>query len=76
MQISYAIGVAEPTSIYIDTQGTNHIEEDKIVDLVKQFFDLRPHAITNQLDLLRPIYQDTATYGHLADNPNFRWEYR
>ena len=76
VQISYAIGVADPTSNHIVTQGTNHIDEEKIVDLVRQFFDLRPHAITNQLDLLRPIYQDTATYGHFGrDNPNFRWEY-
>lgn len=76
VQISYAIGVSEPTSIHVDTQGTNHIDEEKIVKLVKQFFDLRPHAITNQLDLLRPIYQDTAVYGHFGrDNPNFRWEY-
>jgi S-adenosylmethionine synthetase len=76
VQISYAIGVSEPTSIYVNTHGTNLISEDKIVDLVKHFFDLRPHAITQQLDLLRPIYQDTAVYGHFGrDNPNFHWEY-
>lgn len=76
VQISYAIGVTEPTSIYVNTHGTNVIEEEKIVDLVKHFFDLRPHAITEQLDLLRPIYQDTAVYGHFGrDNPHFHWEY-
>ena len=52
------------------------MKKKKIVDLVKHFFDLRPHAITEQLDLLRPIYQDTAVYGHFGrDNTNFHWEY-
>jgi S-adenosylmethionine synthetase len=75
IQVSYAIGVAKPTSIFVETFGTNHIDENKIVKLVAEHFDLRPHAITKQLNLLRPIYQDTASYGHFGrEEPNFSWE--
>jgi S-adenosylmethionine synthetase len=75
IQISYAIGVALPTSIHIDTFGTGHLSDTRIVQLVKEHFDLRPRKITEQLDLLRPIYQKTASYGHFGRNePEFTWE--
>ncbi len=75
IRISYAIGVAEPVSISINTFGTGKIDDEKIVELVRQHFDLRPWAIIHQLDLLRPIYFPTATYGHFGRNePNFTWE--
>jgi len=75
IQVSYAIGVTEPTSIHIDTFGTGHISDAEIVALVKTHFDLRPHAITKQLDLLRPIYQPTASYGHFGrEEDSFTWE--
>lgn len=75
IQISYAIGVVEPTSIYVETFGTNHIPQDKIVALVREQFDLRPQGITKQLDLLRPIYQKTAAYGHFGrEDTDFTWE--
>ncbi|MDF2941006.1 MAG: metK 2 [Gammaproteobacteria bacterium] len=75
IQISYAIGVAQPTSIFIETFGTGHISDEKIIELVKAHFDLRPHAITRQLNLLRPIYQATAAYGHFGrEEESFTWE--
>ena len=75
IQISYAIGVAEPTSISIETFGTNHVNDSQIVDLVHEHFDLRPWGIITGLDLLRPIYQKTAAYGHFGrDDENFSWE--
>ena len=75
IQVSYAIGVTEPTSIHIDTFGTGHISDVEIVALVKTHFDLRPHAITKQLELLRPIYQPTASYGHFGrEEDSFTWE--
>ena len=75
IQISYAIGVTEPTSIHIDTFGTGHISDADIAALVTKHFDLRPHAITKQLDLLRPIYQPTASYGHFGrEEDTFTWE--
>ena len=66
IQISYAIGVAEPTSISVDTFGTATIDEAKIVHIINEVFDLRPWGITNMLNLLRPIYKDTASYGHFG----------
>ena len=63
IQISYAIGVAEPTSISVDTFGTATIDEAKIVHIIDEVFDLRPWGITNMLNLLNPIYKDTASYG-------------
>ena len=66
IQISYAIGVAEPTSISVDTFGTAAIDEAKIVHIINEVFDLRPWGITNMLNLLRPIYKDTASYGHFG----------
>ena len=75
IQVSYAIGVAEPTSISIETFGTNHVNDSQIVDLVHEHFDLRPWGIITGLDLLRPIYQKTAAYGHFGrDEEHFSWE--
>jgi len=75
VQLSYAIGVAEPTSINVDTFGTNKIPEEKIVELVKKHFKLTPSWIIERLDLLRPIYKKTAAYGHFGRNdPDFTWE--
>jgi S-adenosylmethionine synthetase len=75
VQISYAIGVAEPTSVWVTTQGTGKISDDKIAELVKRHFDLRPKGIVQMLDLLRPIYEKTASYGHFGrDEPEFTWE--
>ncbi len=69
IQVSYAIGVAEPTSISIDTFGTGKISEEKLVTLVREHFDLRPYGITKMLDLLHPMYQQTAAYGHFGREP-------
>jgi S-adenosylmethionine synthetase len=75
VQISYAIGVAEPTSVWVTTQGTGKIADEKIAALVKKHFDLRPKGIVQMLDLLRPIYEKTAAYGHFGrDEPEFKWE--
>ena len=69
IQVSYAIGVAQPTSISINTFGTNKVSEDSIIKLVREVFDLRPYAITKMLDLLHPMYQATAAYGHFGRTP-------
>lgn len=69
IQVSYAIGVAEPTSVSINTFGTGKISDEKIIELVRAHFDLRPYAITTMLDLLHPMYQATAAYGHFGRNP-------
>jgi len=75
IQLAYAIGVANPVSIRVDTFGTNKIPEDKIIDLVKKNFDLRPAAIIKNLDLRRPIFKKTAAYGHFGRNDeDFTWE--
>jgi S-adenosylmethionine synthetase len=75
VQISYAIGVAQPTSVWVTTQGTGKIDDDKIAALVTKHFDLRPKGIVQMLDLLRPIYQKTAAYGHFGrEEPEFSWE--
>ncbi|TNF95993.1 MAG: methionine adenosyltransferase [Gammaproteobacteria bacterium] len=75
IQVSYAIGVAEPTSILIDTFGTGKIPEDQIIKLIREHFDLRPYGLQNMLDLLRPIYKKTAAYGHFGrENEDFPWE--
>jgi len=66
IQISYAIGVAEPTSISINTFGTGKISDEKIVEMVREVFDLRPYGIVTMLDLIQPIYQQTASYGHFG----------
>ncbi|WLD58340.1 methionine adenosyltransferase [Salinispirillum sp. LH 10-3-1] len=75
IQVSYAIGVAEPTSISIETFGTHKVEEAVIERLVREHFDLRPGGIIEMLDLRRPIYRPTAAYGHFGrELPNFTWE--
>jgi S-adenosylmethionine synthetase len=73
VQVSYAIGVARPTSVTVETFGTNKVDEDKISAAVSQVFDLRPYGIVKMLDLLRPIYQKTAAYGHFGRD-EFSWE--
>ncbi|ASK27978.1 methionine adenosyltransferase [Neisseria chenwenguii] len=75
IQISYAIGIAEPTSISIDTFGTGKLNEAELIRLVREHFDLRPKGIVQMLDLLRPIYGKTAAYGHFGrEEPEFTWE--
>ncbi len=75
IQISYAIGVAKPTSISVETFETNHVNNDLIVDLVNEHFDLRPWGIITSLNLLNPIYRDTAAYGHFGrEDIEFSWE--
>ena len=75
IQISYAIGIARPTSIMVDTFGTGVIADERLAEIVQLAFDLRPKAIIQSLDLLRPIYQKTAAYGHFGrDEPEFSWE--
>ncbi|GAB4413175.1 MAG: methionine adenosyltransferase [Sideroxydans sp.] len=75
IQISYAIGVARPTSVMVTTYGTGKISDEKIAELVQKHFDLRPKGIVQMLDLLRPIYQKTAAYGHFGrEEPEFKWE--
>ena len=75
VQVAYAIGVARPVSVLVDTFGTGKIADDKIAKLVEKHFDLRPKGIIQALDLLRPIYLKTAAYGHFGrDEPEFTWE--
>ena len=75
IQLSYAIGVAQPTSIMIDTFGTGRISDEKLVDVVRENFDLRPAGIIKMLDLRRPIYKQTAAYGHFGRNDlDLPWE--
>ncbi|HKQ30766.1 MAG TPA: methionine adenosyltransferase [Burkholderiales bacterium] len=75
IQIAYAIGIAKPVSIHVDTFGTGKIPDSKIVELVRAHFDLRPKGIIQMLDLLKPIYQATAAYGHFGrTEPGFTWE--
>jgi len=75
VQLAYAIGVADPVSVMIDTSGTGTIPDEKLSKLVREIFPLKPKAIINHLDLLRPIYKKTAAYGHFGRNePEFTWE--
>lgn len=75
IQVSYAIGIAQPTSISIETFGTGKISEDRMVELIREHFDLRPKGIVAMLDLLRPIYQQTAAYGHFGRTEvDLTWE--
>lgn len=75
VQVAYAIGVARPVGLYVETFGTGTVSDDKIVDAINAVFDLRPKAIIESLDLLRPIYSKTATYGHFGrELPEFTWE--
>ena len=76
IQLAYAIGVANPVSIFVDTFGTGKIAEEAIVELVKKHFDLRPAGIIEMLDLLRPIYKQTAAYGHFGRHDvDLPWEH-
>ncbi len=75
VQLAYAIGVAQPVSVYVNTNGTQKIPEEKIASLIQEHFDLRPRAIIEQLQLLRPIYRKTVNYGHFGrEEPEFTWE--
>lgn len=75
IQVAYAIGKAAPVGLYVESFGTAHVEESSIIDAINEVFDLRPAAIIRDLDLLRPIYAATATYGHFGRNlPDFTWE--
>ncbi|MEJ2436220.1 MAG: methionine adenosyltransferase domain-containing protein, partial [Pseudolabrys sp.] len=76
IQVSYAIGVAEPTSISVETFGTGRIDDARIVELVREHFDLRPRGLIKMLDLLRPLYRNTAAYGHFGRmEADFTWEH-
>jgi S-adenosylmethionine synthetase len=73
--VAYAIGVAKPMNITVNTMGTGVVSDEKIAALVSEHFDLRPKGIIQMLDLLRPIYQKTAAYGHFGrEEPDFTWE--
>jgi S-adenosylmethionine synthetase len=75
VQVAYAIGVAQPVSIHVDSFGTGKVSEDRLAELIREVFDMRPRAIIEQLDLLRPIYKKTAAYGHFGrELPEFSWE--
>lgn len=75
VQLSYAIGVAEPTSVMVDTFGTGKLSNEKLVEIIRKHFDLRPAGIIKMLDLRRPIYKKTAAYGHFGRNDeDFTWE--
>ncbi len=75
VQVSYAIGVAQPTSVMVETYGTGKVSDEVLIGLVREHFDLRPKGIVKMLDLLRPIYSKTAAYGHFGrDEPEFTWE--
>ncbi len=75
VQVAYAIGVAEPVSLMVNTFDTDKIPEEEIENIVRKNFDMRPSAIISQLDLKKPIYRKTASYGHFGRNePEFRWE--
>ncbi len=75
IQLSYAIGVAQPTSVMVDTFGTGKIDDDKLVEIIRENFDLRPAGIIKMLDLRRPIYKQTAAYGHFGRNDlDLPWE--
>jgi S-adenosylmethionine synthetase len=75
IQVSYAIGVAEPTSISVNTFGTGKLGEDRLVQLIREHFDLRPRGLVKMLDLLKPRYKATAAYGHFGrEDSAFTWE--
>ena len=75
VQLSYAIGVAQPTSVMVDTFGTGKLSDEKLVEIIRENFDLRPAGIIRMLDLRRPIYKQTAAYGHFGRNDlDLPWE--
>ena len=75
IQLSYAIGVAQPTSVMVDTFGTGKLPDERLVEIIRENFDLRPAGIIKMLDLRRPIYKQTAAYGHFGRNDlDLPWE--
>ncbi len=75
IQVAYAIGVAEPVSVLVDTMGTGQIPDEQIAGIVREVFDFRPRSIIETLQLQRPIFRDTSAYGHFGrDLPTFTWE--
>jgi S-adenosylmethionine synthetase len=75
VQVAYAIGIAEPVSVHVETFGTAKVDETRIEALIREHFDLRPKGIIQMLDLLRPVYRQTASNGHFGrDEPGFTWE--
>jgi S-adenosylmethionine synthetase len=75
IQLSYAIGVARPTSIMVDTSGTGKVSDEKLVEIIRKHFDLRPAGIIRMLDLRKPVYHQTAAYGHFGrDDLDLTWE--
>jgi S-adenosylmethionine synthetase len=72
--VSYAIGVAEPTSISVNTFGTGKVDETRLTELIREHFDLRPRGLVKMLDLLKPGYKATAAYGHFGRDGEFTWE--
>ncbi len=75
IQLSYAIGVAQPTSVMVDTFGTGRVSDEELVKIIRENFDLRPAGIIKMLDLRRPIYRQTAAYGHFGRNDlDLPWE--
>jgi S-adenosylmethionine synthetase len=75
VQVAYAIGTASPVGLYVETFGTGHTDDDTIITAITDVFDLRPASIISGLDLLRPIYAQTASYGHFGrELPDFTWE--
>ena len=75
VQVAYAIGTARPVGLYVETFGTGHVSDETIVQAIENVFDLRPARIIRDLDLLRPIYAQTAAYGHFGrELPDFTWE--
>jgi S-adenosylmethionine synthetase len=75
VQVAYAIGVAKPMNVTVYTEGTGKLSDEQIAELVNEHFDLRPKGIIQMLDLLRPIYEKTAAYGHFGrEEPEFSWE--
>jgi S-adenosylmethionine synthetase len=75
VQVAYAIGKAAPVGLYVESFGTGHVDDETIIRAIQEVFDLRPGAIIRELDLLRPIYAQTATYGHFGrELPDFTWE--
>ncbi|MBQ4563094.1 MAG: methionine adenosyltransferase, partial [Lachnospiraceae bacterium] len=76
IQLSYAIGVARPTSIMVDTSGTGKVSDEKLVEIIRKHFDLRPAGIIRMLDLRKPVYKQTAAYGHFGrDDLDLAWEH-
>lgn len=74
VQLSYAIGVAEPLSVFVDDFGTSKKSAEELVGIIRNNFDMRPGVIVKQLDLQRPIYFQTAKFGHFGTNQDFSWE--